>query len=235
MMPPLGDVEQTLLDAWNNHRTSHSEKAKDADNDASNVNCGGEASEGLKGINLATGVDGSSGLASPEAWMAAWRAKHSTKAGKVSPGTVSAAPSLRRLDLNGMPKWAKISDVLSLVHGGAVERVTVDTPGHAIVLFCNENDSKTYFSRYEQGIRIAEDELIITLELGPEQHPVDKNLLAEIVAGATRVVSITAASHEISHYIDKALQGDYQIDQIIYRADTDKVLPASRFRIMVTD
>lgn len=233
-------IADNLLAAWNTHRAvQEAEKSPDTErskeemeNNASNGTTDAQLAEGIKHIELAPGSDGVSGLAAPEAWMAAWRAKRSFKDVKESADAIAEAAlvdatpalSLRRVTISNLPEWAKVSDVLSLIHGGDIDKVTIDAAGKAVVLFCDAADCKKYYDQYAEGILIAHDDLVITLELGPEENEMTSTHLAAIKAGATRVVALSGVSLEISsQFIAKALQCEFEVDKIVFRADTDKV------------
>lgn len=94
---------------------------------------------------------------------------------------------MRRIILTGLPStWATPTKVLSLIHGGAIERVSVAPSGNAHVLFCEHEDCKAFYDKYPNGIGIGPHNVFV--EMGQEVDVVSSQLTLNRSVGSTRVV-----------------------------------------------
>ena len=100
---------------------------------------------------------------------------------------MSLASQVRRIILTGLPStWATPTKVLSLIHGGAIEKVSITPSGNAHVLFCEHEDCKAFYDKYPNGIGIGPHNVFV--EMGQEVDVVSSQLTLNRSVGSTRVV-----------------------------------------------
>lgn len=100
---------------------------------------------------------------------------------------MSAASQVRRIVLTGLPSsWATPTKVLSLIHGGAIEKINIAPSGNAHVYFCDHEACKAFYERYPNGIGLGQSNVYV--EMGQEVDVVSSQLAVSRSMGATRVV-----------------------------------------------
>lgn len=98
-----------------------------------------------------------------------------------------AASQVRRIILTGLPSsWATPTKVLSLIHGGAIEKVNIDSSGNAYVYFCDHEACKAFYEKYPNGIGLGQSNVFV--DIGQEVDVVSSQLALSRSIGATRVV-----------------------------------------------
>ncbi|KAE8147205.1 cryptococcal mannosyltransferase 1-domain-containing protein [Aspergillus avenaceus] len=110
------------------------------------------------------------------------------------------AARVRRIVLKGLPAtWCNPSKVLSLVHGGVIESVTVNPSGTAHVLFCEHEACKAFYDRYPNGIDLnRERRVTVFVEMGKEVDVVSSQLSFCLSTGATRVVRTVGVNIDVT-------------------------------------
>ncbi|GES64428.1 hypothetical protein ATEIFO6365_0008049800 [Aspergillus terreus] len=100
------------------------------------------------------------------------------------------AAQVRRVILKGLPSsWSTPAKVLTLIHGGMVERVSVTAAGNAHVVFCDADACKAFYNKYPNGIDLDKDrKMTVFVEMGSEVDIVSSHLAFNLSVGATRVV-----------------------------------------------
>ncbi|KAL6233653.1 hypothetical protein BDW75DRAFT_241795 [Aspergillus navahoensis] len=100
------------------------------------------------------------------------------------------AAQVRRIIIKDLPSsWRTPDKVLSLVHGGQIDSVSITTSGNAHVVFCDAAACRSFYDRYPKGIDLdKERKLIVFVELGQEVDVVSSQLSFALSAGSTRVV-----------------------------------------------
>lgn len=172
-------------------------------------------------LDLAAGADSApaaDSLADPAAFMAKWR----SLATQPAPMKTTTTPVVV---FKNLPDWANVSDVLSLVHGGVVDRVSIEN-GEAVVIFTDAGDCKRYAALYQKGIRIAGDgEQVVTVELSEQSDVIDAKHDEAIKAGATRVVRAVPVLQTLTFAQLQAVgqQDVYKLEHLSYLAAANGV------------
>lgn len=135
---------------------------------------------------------------------------------------VRTATPDRRILFRNLPSWATISDVLCLVHGGAVNRVWNETENEIMVQFCDETACKQYYETYSQGIRLEGDH-VIAIEKPRGSDRLTTSLKDKIEAGVSRLVLVANIPNEKTFQDLRGLVKDYSVDHILWRAEVDRV------------
>ncbi|KAL4786768.1 cryptococcal mannosyltransferase 1-domain-containing protein [Aspergillus varians] len=85
--------------------------------------------------------------------------------------------------------WATPDKVLSLVHGGNIESVSITPSGNAHVLFCDPVVCKAFYDKYPNGIDLdKERKLTVFVDLGEDVDVISSQLAFNLSVGSTRVV-----------------------------------------------
>ncbi|KAI9366975.1 hypothetical protein BJX61DRAFT_384203 [Aspergillus egyptiacus] len=100
------------------------------------------------------------------------------------------AAKVRRVIIRGLPSsWSTPDKVLSLVHGGVVESVTIGPSGNAHVLFCDPAACKAYYDKYPNGIDLdKERKFTVLVDMGQDVDVISSQLEFNLSVGSTRVV-----------------------------------------------
>lgn len=151
------------------------------------------------------------GVRSPEEFMKSFR---SASALGFNLGGSTAAP--RRIIFTDVPEWASISDILGLVHGGAVDRVFVQGAGSVAVQFCEEESCQKYIDTYTSGIRI--EGAVIKVAKAPTTDKMIPSLTALINKGASRVVRAGNIPLSMSLQDVHQLVRNLHVEHILYNA-----------------
>ncbi|KAJ5605742.1 hypothetical protein N7510_008523 [Penicillium lagena] len=168
--------------------------------------------------SLSAPAPAGAGLADPAAFMAKWR----SLATQLSPMVTTTTPVVI---FKNLPDWISVSDLLSLVHGGVVDHVSIEN-GEAVVIFTDADDCKKYAGLYEKGIRIASDgEHVVTAELSEQSVVIDAKHDEAIKAGATRVVRAVPVLQTLSFAQLQAVgqQDGYKLEHLSYLAAANGV------------
>ncbi|KAL5048493.1 hypothetical protein BDW71DRAFT_205610 [Aspergillus fruticulosus] len=100
------------------------------------------------------------------------------------------AAQVRRVIIKDLPSsWRTPDKVLSLVHGGQIDSVSITSSGNAHVVFCDAAACKSFYDKYPNGICLdKERKLTVFVDLGREVDVVSSQLSFALSAGSTRVV-----------------------------------------------
>lgn len=97
------------------------------------------------------------------------------------------ASQVRRIVLNGLPStWATPTKALSLIHDGAIEKISIAPSGNAHILFCDHEACKAFYDKYPNGIGLGPNNVYV--EIGQEVDVISSQLAVNRSVGATRVV-----------------------------------------------
>jgi hypothetical protein len=138
----------------------------------------------------------------------------------------------RRIAFKNVPEWATYSDMLCLVHGGAVDRIFRGEEHEFIVQFCAEESCTKYLEAYPSGIKV-EDDHIIEVVRAPGSDKILPAFTSMMENEASRLVRLAPVP------LDKTLQDLHDlasgltVDHILYNARADCVspLPFPRFQL----
>lgn len=147
--------------------------------------------------------------------MAQWLAHHPER--RVTP----ILQSPRRIIFKNVPEWATISDMICLVHGGAIERIWSEKEEEVIVQFLDDTTCKKYYETYSKGIRIGEH--VIEVEQAT-CDPVSQKLKNVVNAGNTRVVYVDIPALRTIGELEEVAKG-FEVDHIVYRVEPNKASP----------
>lgn len=130
-------------------------------------------------------------------------------------------PAARRVIFSDVPEWASISDILGLVHGGAVDRVFFQQQRCFAVQFCDEGSCQKYVDTYATGIRIEGQ--VIKVAKAPTSDKITPDFTAMIDAGASRVVRAGNVPLSMSLQDVHQLASGLEVEHILYNAQVDCV------------
>lgn len=138
----------------------------------------------------------------------------------------------RRIAFKNVPEWATYSDMLCLVHGGAVDRIFRGEEHEFVVQFCDEESCTKYLEAYPSGIKV-EDDHIIEVVRAPGSDKILPAFTSMMESEASRLVRLAPVP------LDKTLQDLHDlasgltVDHILYNARADCVspLPFPRFQL----
>jgi hypothetical protein len=134
---------------------------------------------------------------------------HKLRLIKQKAAKAAAAGPVRRVVFGDLPEWANISQVLLLVHGGAIERAWSED-SEIIVQFVKEEQCVAYHETHSDGIAYqradgVESKISVTL---PEEGLVDNADLSDRVeAGASRVVCLAGLTAAFKADDDLSVMG----------------------------
>ncbi|KAL3443866.1 cryptococcal mannosyltransferase 1-domain-containing protein [Aspergillus insuetus] len=87
--------------------------------------------------------------------------------------------------------------VLSLIHGGVIESVSIAPSGNAHVLFCDPAACKAFYDKYPNGIDLdKERKLTVFVDLGEEVDIISSQLSFNLSLGSTRIVRAVGVDME---------------------------------------
>lgn len=121
----------------------------------------------------------------------------------------AALGPVRRVAFGDLPEWATISQILMLVHGGAVERVWAED-NQVVVQFVDETECLKYYEMHSGGIKyltVDEDEALISVTMPEEGLPDHAELENRVAEGASRVVSLRGLPVTFKNSEDLAIMG----------------------------
>lgn len=121
----------------------------------------------------------------------------------------AAAGPVRRVVFGDLPEWATVSQMLMLIHGGAVERAWADD-NQVVVQFVNEPECLRYYEQHSGGIKYLttdEDEALISVTMPEEGLPDHAELENRVAEGASRVVSLNGLAVTFKTGEDLAIMG----------------------------
>lgn len=160
---------------------------------------------------------GQSTVATPEEFLLCFRQRF--KPGKHA---VEIVAPHRRIAFKELPEGATISDVLCLVHGGAVDRAWRVADNEIIVQFCDDGACKAYYDAYGNGIRVDGNH-VITIEKPSGTEAISMALRQKIDKGVTRVVHVSGIPKDKTFENLLEAASKYSIDHIVWRGNGDEV------------
>lgn len=107
----------------------------------------------------------------------------------------------RALILKSLPIESDFNLVQSMIHGGAIESMEVNSDQRrAIVKFINSTDCENYIASYPSGIKVKQNGKLymVHAELSAEPDDRDNVTQAYIDCGATRVVKVDGAKESMT-------------------------------------
>ncbi|RDW74692.1 uncharacterized protein DSM5745_07354 [Aspergillus mulundensis] len=129
------------------------------------------------------------------------------------------AAQIRRVIIKDLPSsWRSPDKVLSLIHGGLIESVSVTPTGNAHVLFCDAAACKAFYEKYPNGIDLdKERKLTVFVNLGQEVDVVSSQLSFSLAAGASRVVRAVGVEMNVTlgDLAKFATAGNRKVEKII--------------------
>ncbi|KAJ5815438.1 hypothetical protein N7474_007215 [Penicillium riverlandense] len=206
--------DKALVEAWQKKLADLKAKAEETSQPALALAAGADsASAAVDKDTLSAPAPAGAGLADPATFMAKWR----TLATQLAPVVTTTTPVVV---FKNLPDWACVSDVLSLVHGGVVDRVSIEN-GEAVVIFTDAEACKKYAGLHDKGIRVGGDgEHIVAVELSDLSDAIDAEHEEAIKAGATRVVRAVPVLQTLTFAQLQAvsLQDAYKLEHLSYLA-----------------
>ncbi|OQD67386.1 hypothetical protein PENDEC_c037G03578 [Penicillium decumbens] len=146
------------------------------------------------------------GVRTPEEFMASLRAAQARR-------RASAAIPARRIVFGNLPEGTSVSDVLCMVHGGAVERAWSVVEGEVIVQFIDDGACARYYAIHSAGILVHGNH-VITVAQPDNTDPLTPRQRERIMSGVTRLVSISGIVNEAFVNLCTITKG-YEIDHIL--------------------
>ncbi|KAJ5585427.1 uncharacterized protein N7459_005227 [Penicillium hispanicum] len=156
------------------------------------------------------------GVREPEEFMAHWR---TMQMGDDFPTLQPPTGFVhRRIVFTNVPAWAKMNDMLCLVHGGDIERIWSEMAGEVKVDFLEAHDCEQYYETYAPGIRIGTHVIHLDLEVC---EVVSQALRSRIGAGNTRVVYVDVPVSKTIQELETVAQ-DLALDHMVYHLEHGK-------------
>ncbi|KAL3476237.1 hypothetical protein BJX99DRAFT_228126 [Aspergillus californicus] len=129
------------------------------------------------------------------------------------------AAQTRRVIIKDLPSsWTTPDKVLSLIHGGVIESISVTAAGNAHVLFCDFAACRAFYDKYPNGIDLdKERKFTAFVEIGKEVDVVSSQLSFHLSVGSTRVVRAVGVDMEVtmSELVKIATIGGRKVEKII--------------------
>ncbi|KAL4927381.1 uncharacterized protein BDV17DRAFT_126881 [Aspergillus undulatus] len=129
------------------------------------------------------------------------------------------AAQIRRVIIKGLPpSWATPDKVLSVVHGGVIESVSITPNGNAHVLFCDPDACKAFYDKYPNGIDLdKERKLTVFVDLGEDVDVVSSQLSFNLSVGSTRVVRAVGVDMEatMTEIVSIATASNRKVEKIV--------------------
>ncbi|PIG85193.1 hypothetical protein AARAC_007358 [Aspergillus arachidicola] len=134
-------------------------------------------------------------------------------------GSFLAAARVRRVIIRGLPStWKTPAMVLSLIHGGTIESISVGPSGTAQVLFCDPEACKAFYDKYPNGIDLdKERKVTVFVEMGKEVDVVSSQLSFSLSTGATRAVRAVGVDLDVTmrQLFDLAAGNHRKVEKIL--------------------
>ncbi|KAL4998150.1 hypothetical protein BDV10DRAFT_167864 [Aspergillus recurvatus] len=129
------------------------------------------------------------------------------------------AAQVRRVIIKNLPSsWRTPDKVLSLVHGGLIDGVSITPSGNAHVVFCDAAACKSFYDKYPNGIDLdKERKLTVFVDLGQEVDVVSSQLSFALSAGSTRVVRAVGVEMNVAlaELVKLAVGANRKLEKII--------------------
>ncbi|PWY69221.1 hypothetical protein BO94DRAFT_527430 [Aspergillus sclerotioniger CBS 115572] len=110
------------------------------------------------------------------------------------------AAKVRRIIINGLPTtWCSPAKVLSLVHGGIIESISISDHGTAHILFCDHEACQAFYDKYPNGIDLGRERRhTVFVEMGKDVDVVSTKLSFNLSVGSTRAVRAVGVDMKIT-------------------------------------
>ncbi|KAL2866411.1 uncharacterized protein BJX67DRAFT_381929 [Aspergillus lucknowensis] len=129
------------------------------------------------------------------------------------------AAQVRRVIIKGLPSsWSTPDKVLSLVHGGMIESISITASGNAHILFCDPEACKSFYDKYPNGIDLdKERKLTVFVDMGEDVDVISSQLSFNLSVGSTRVVRAVGVDLEatMSDLVKIATSNSRKVEKII--------------------
>jgi hypothetical protein len=97
------------------------------------------------------------------------------------------------------PPWSTPDKVLSLVHGGVIESVSITSAGTSHVLFCDPAACRAFYDKYPNGIDLdKERKFAVYVDLGQYVDVISSQLSFNLSVGSTRVVRAVGVEMDVT-------------------------------------
>lgn len=134
------------------------------------------------------------------------------------------ASQVRRIVLNGLPStWATPTKALSLIHDGAIEKISIAPSGNAHIIFCDHEACKAFYDKYPNGIGLGPNNVYV--EIVQEVDVISSQLAVNRSVGATRVVRAVGVDLGITmaQFYQIAAGNNRKIEKIVDSYAPDEV------------
>lgn len=113
--------------------------------------------------------------------------------------------------------------MLSLIHGGAIEKVNVSPSGNAHIYFCDHEACKDFYGKYPNGIGLGPNKVYV--DIGQEVDVVSSQLVVNRSVGATRVVRAVGVDLDITmaQLLQLATSNNRKVEKIVDNYAPDEV------------
>ncbi|KAL4964684.1 uncharacterized protein BDV14DRAFT_200735 [Aspergillus stella-maris] len=129
------------------------------------------------------------------------------------------AAQIRRCIIKGLPPtWATPDKVLSMVHGGLIESVSITPTGNAHILFYDADACRAFYDKYPNGLDLdRERKFTAFIDLGEEVDVISSQLSFNLSVGSTRVVRAVGVDMEVtmSEIVKIATASNREVEKII--------------------
>ncbi|KAJ0417030.1 cryptococcal mannosyltransferase 1-domain-containing protein [Aspergillus carlsbadensis] len=126
---------------------------------------------------------------------------------------------VRRVIIKGLPaSWSTPDKVLSLIHGGVIESVSIAPSGNAHVLFCDPAACKAFYDKYPNGVDLdKERKLTVFVDLGEEVDVISSQLSFNLSLGSTRIVRAVGVDMEttMNELVKIATSNHRKVEKIV--------------------
>ncbi|KAL2817396.1 hypothetical protein BJX63DRAFT_429786 [Aspergillus granulosus] len=126
---------------------------------------------------------------------------------------------VRRVIIKGLPaSWGTPDKILSLIHGGMIDSVSIAPSGHAHVLFCDPAACKAFYDKYPNGIDVDKvRKFTVFVDMSDEVDVISSQLSFNLSVGATRIVRAVGIDMEttMNELVKLATSNRRKVEKII--------------------
>jgi hypothetical protein len=177
------------------------------------------------------------GLTNNDDWMAHARgffsngglgSIHTGRSTPTRAAPVKREPPARVLLFKNVPDWMTVTDVIGLVHGGAIDCIFRSEMVEITVQFCEEAACKAYLEAFPNGIKVANpgnptEEVTIGVEKAPRGQEIPPPLQVKIGSGGSRLVRVDGILDAATIQALTVRAMEYEVDHVEIRAEKSKV------------
>jgi hypothetical protein len=143
---------------------------------------------------------------------------------------VEREPPARAFLFKNIPDWMSLSDVIGLVHGGAIDCIFRSEMAEITVQYCEEAACKAYLEAFPNGIKVANpgnptEEVTIDVEKAPRGQEIPPPLQVKIGSGGSRLVRVDGILDAATIKALTVRAMEYEVDHFEIRAEKNKVCP----------